>query len=89
MLKGDNRKTCNKNCDKALFKGPNRLGVFPPHLRTEINQVSEKLCFIVFRMPDDGQTETPVILSVIHPLESKMSLFHEFAPIHYASGTIN
>jgi hypothetical protein len=28
----------------------------PPHLITEIDPISEKLCFLVFRIPDDGQS---------------------------------
>jgi hypothetical protein len=28
----------------------------PPHLRTETDPVSETLCFLVFRIPDDGQS---------------------------------
>jgi hypothetical protein len=36
------------------------------HLRTETRPVSETLCFIVFRIPDDGHgPETPIILSLI------------------------
>jgi hypothetical protein len=38
----------------ALSKGPNTVGVSPPHLRTETDPVSEMLCFLVFRIPDDG-----------------------------------
>jgi hypothetical protein len=39
----------------ALSKGPNRVGVFQhPHLRTVTNPVSETLCFLVSRTPDDG-----------------------------------
>jgi hypothetical protein len=39
-------------------KGPNRLGVLPPPpgLRTETYPVSETLCSLVFRIPDDGQS---------------------------------
>jgi hypothetical protein len=39
-----------------LSKGPNRVCVSPPHLRTEIDPVSEALCFLVFRIPDDGRS---------------------------------
>jgi hypothetical protein len=49
-----------------------RVGVFPPHLRAETDPISETLCSLVSRIPDDGQS--PVILSIIHhrqnPLES-------------------
>jgi hypothetical protein len=51
---------------KAFSKGPNRIGVSPtPHLRTETDPVSETVCFLVSRIPNDGQSP-PVILSVIH-----------------------
>jgi hypothetical protein len=41
----------------ALSKGPKRVGVSSsPHLRTETSSVSETLCFLVFRIPDDGQS---------------------------------
>jgi hypothetical protein len=29
----------------------------PPHLRTETDPVFEKLCFLVSRMPNDGQSK--------------------------------
>jgi hypothetical protein len=52
-----------------------RSSCLPPHLRTETHPVSETLCFLVSRIPDDGKSpKNPVILSVIHhrqnPLES-------------------
>jgi hypothetical protein len=31
----------------ALSKVPNSVGIFPPHLRTEADSVSETLCFLV------------------------------------------
>jgi hypothetical protein len=40
----------------SLSKGPKRVGVFPPHLRTETDPVSETLCFLVSRIPNDGQS---------------------------------
>jgi hypothetical protein len=47
-------------CFNALSKRPNRVGVFPPaHLRTETDPVSETLCFLVSRIPDDGQSAKP------------------------------
>jgi hypothetical protein len=46
------------------WKRANGEGVLPPHLRTEPDPVSETLCFLVSRIPDDGQST--VILSVIH-----------------------
>jgi hypothetical protein len=39
----------------AFSKGPNRVGV-SPHVRTETDPVSETLCFLVYRIPDDGQS---------------------------------
>jgi hypothetical protein len=43
--------------ERANLKGPNRVGVFPsPHLRTETDLVFETLCFLVFRILDDGQS---------------------------------
>jgi hypothetical protein len=46
-----------------------------PHLKTETDPVSETLCFLVSRIPDDGQSpKNPVILNIIphrlNPLES-------------------
>jgi hypothetical protein len=41
----------------SLSKAPNRVGAFFPHPRTETDPVSEMLCFLVFRIPeDDGQS---------------------------------
>jgi hypothetical protein len=40
----------------ALSKGPNRVGVSPPHLRTERDPIAETLCFIDFRIRDDEQS---------------------------------
>jgi hypothetical protein len=40
----------------ALSKGPNRVGVSPPHLRTETDPVSETMCFLAFRISDDEQS---------------------------------
>jgi hypothetical protein len=37
----------------AHSKGPNRAAVFPPHLRIEIDQVSEIPCFLVSRKSKD------------------------------------
>jgi hypothetical protein len=36
-------------------KGPNRVDLFLPHLRMETEQIFEMLCFLVFRISDDGQ----------------------------------
>jgi hypothetical protein len=40
----------------ALSKGPNRVSVSLSHLRTETDPVYETLCFLVFRIPDYGQS---------------------------------
>jgi hypothetical protein len=40
----------------ALSKGPNRIGVFPPHLTMERDPVSETLCFLVSRIPNDEKS---------------------------------
>jgi hypothetical protein len=40
----------------VLSKGANRVGVFPPHLRTETDPVSKTLCFLVSEIQDDGQS---------------------------------
>jgi hypothetical protein len=37
----------------ALSKGPNRVGVSLPHVRTETDPVSEMLRLLVSRIPDD------------------------------------
>jgi hypothetical protein len=34
----------------------NHWTILPPHLRTETDPVSEMLCFLVFRIPDNGQS---------------------------------
>jgi hypothetical protein len=39
----------------VLATEPNRVGVSLPDLRTDTDPVSETLCFLVFRIPDDGQ----------------------------------
>jgi hypothetical protein len=40
----------------SIFKGPIRVGLFSFHLRMEIALVSETSSFLVFRIPDDGQS---------------------------------
>jgi hypothetical protein len=35
------------------FKGPNRVSMSLPSPKDENRSVSEKLCFLVFRIPDD------------------------------------
>jgi hypothetical protein len=42
--------------ETPLSKGPNRVGVSSTHLRTETDTVSEMLCSLVLRIPDDGQS---------------------------------
>jgi hypothetical protein len=49
----------------ALPKGPNKIGVSSSHLKAETDPISETVCFLVFRIPDDGQSrETPVLLNL-------------------------
>jgi hypothetical protein len=66
----------------ALSKGPNWVGVFPPHLRTETDPLS-KTCFLFSRKPDDGKSPKPSN-SVIHnrqnPLESTHILVRVVSP---------
>jgi hypothetical protein len=38
----------------ALFQGLNRVSCLPLHLRTETDPVSETLCSLIFKIPDDG-----------------------------------
>jgi hypothetical protein len=40
----------------ALFKWPNRVDSPPAHLVMEREPFSGQLCFLVFRIPDDGQS---------------------------------
>jgi hypothetical protein len=40
----------------SLSKGSNWVGVFPRHLRTETDPVSETSPFLVSRIPDDGKS---------------------------------
>jgi hypothetical protein len=40
----------------TLSKGQKQDRCLPLNLRTEIDPVSETLCFLVFRILDDGQT---------------------------------
>jgi hypothetical protein len=40
----------------SSFKGPNWVHVSRSHLRTETDPVSETLCFLVFSIPDEGQS---------------------------------
>jgi hypothetical protein len=64
----------------ALSKGPNRVGVSPPHLRTETNAISETLCFLVSRIPDDGRS-----IYKLHVL--RYWAFCTLRPIHKARRT--
>jgi hypothetical protein len=46
----------------ALSRGPKWADVLLPHLRTETDPVSETSCFLVSRIPDEGQSpKNPVI----------------------------
>jgi hypothetical protein len=40
----------------TLSTGSNWVRIFPPHLRNETDPISEALCFLVSRIPDDGQS---------------------------------
>jgi hypothetical protein len=40
----------------ALSKGPNRVYVFPLHMRTETDPVSQTLFPQLFRIPNDGES---------------------------------
>jgi hypothetical protein len=51
-----NRANLNQWSRLAISKGPNRVGVSPPHLRAETDSVSETSCFPVSRISDDGQS---------------------------------
>jgi hypothetical protein len=51
----------------VLSKGPNRVGVSFPHLRTKTDPVFETLCFLVIQ--NSGRwtkSSNPVVLGVIH-----------------------
>jgi hypothetical protein len=49
-----NHRTSSMRSD--LSKGHNRVGISAsPHLRMDIDPVSETLCFLVFGIPGDGQ----------------------------------
>jgi hypothetical protein len=61
----------------TLSKGPNRVGVYPPPSPEDGNRSSFRnvVCFVVSRIPDDGQSpKNPVIMNIMHhrrnPLES-------------------
>jgi hypothetical protein len=62
----------------ALSKGQNRVGVSTSHLRTETDTVSETLCFLVTRIPDDGQSPNLYLLQ---------KLFGNFRGLNSAEGT--
>jgi hypothetical protein len=62
-----------KSLGLALSKGPNRISVFPPNLRTETHPVSETLCFLVSRIPSISK-QLMMLVSVIS--EFKSSDFH-------------
>jgi hypothetical protein len=51
-----------------ISKGPNRVCVSPSHLRTETDPVFETLCFLVFRIPDGGQS------LIIHELKTDVEV---------------
>jgi hypothetical protein len=43
----------------ALSRGPNWIGVFSPHLRTETDPASETSCIIFSKILDDGKIQKP------------------------------
>jgi hypothetical protein len=62
LSKGTNREV--QSLRLALSKGPNRVGAsLSPRLRMETDPVSEELCFLDFRIPNDGHRRNPVILT--------------------------
>jgi hypothetical protein len=68
-------KTRKHNVSETLSKRPNRVGVFPPHLRMETDPASETLCFLFYRIPDDGRKfKNPVILSIIHHRQNLLDM---------------
>jgi hypothetical protein len=40
----------------AFSKGLNRVGASLPHVRSETDSISKKLCFLVFKIPDSEQS---------------------------------
>jgi hypothetical protein len=73
----------------SLSKGPNRVGISPPHLRTETDPVSETLCSLVFRIPDDRQSLKEPSNSECYTLSSEPfeSTYH-FLLTNYSSLTL-
>jgi hypothetical protein len=65
----------------ALSKVPNRV-VVSPHLRTETDPVSETLCFLLFRILNDGHSpETRYFWVLYHrqnPFDSTVCTLHMF-----------
>jgi hypothetical protein len=45
-----------KTRELDVSKGPNRVGVSSLHLRMETDSVSETLCSLVCRIPDNGRS---------------------------------
>jgi hypothetical protein len=50
----------------ALSKGPKRIGVFPPHLSTEADAISETMCSLVFRILDDRKIKNSETFLAAH-----------------------
>jgi hypothetical protein len=59
----------------AVFKGPNTVGVFPTHLRTETGAVSETSCFLVRRIPDGEKVENPSNSECYTPSSEPFKIF--------------
>jgi hypothetical protein len=56
--------------ENTTFRKLEYVSSFPPHLKTETDPVSETLCFLFSRIPDDGQeSKNAVILGKISLLE--------------------
>jgi hypothetical protein len=60
----------------ALSKEPNRVSISLPllHLRTERDPVSETSCFLLFRIPDDGQSNRMCLLLQMSVFKQTQSL---------------
>jgi hypothetical protein len=53
----------------ALSEGHTKLGVslsLSPHFKTETDPVSKTMYFIVFRIPDGGQSPEALVRSAVH-----------------------
>jgi hypothetical protein len=53
------------------FRGTQQSRCLPPHLWKGTDQISETLCSLVFRIPDDGQSENKISNSECYILSSE------------------